>query len=231
MRLLKTVFAFSVVGALIGATPAPALAGQSLEDSEPVVLVVTINGKQVPLDPDFLTSTKLHLQEPAEPIQGEVSTDLIDWNQWYGCFSLNNVEDVFATYYTPSVNQQPGREIELKCGESDTDTTTGFGYKHIRDGKESAWQAKFDGAQAAGWDPSSAGMESWDDLMSASAGTAIMFPSYTGGNINANTTCVVTRMSFVRSGSGEVYAFNARAGYANNSSRLITAFPQSGTDC
>lgn len=122
------------------------------------------------------------------------------------------------------------QDVRLKCGTGGA--KTGWGYKHIRGEHEQHWQDKFDAARAAGWNPQNDKMESWDDLMAFSAGQAILYPEFRGGNTVNNSRCAVTMIIFYRVNSGEpVYSFRARAAWASDSDRLITSFPQDKEVC
>lgn len=117
-------------------------------------------------------------------------------------------------------------DVNLKCG------TNGWGYKHIADEHDTHWEGKWNQAVAAGWDPGVQGLQSWDDLMAVGAGVAITWPEYLRGNPLNNTTCAVSDVYFVNTDTGlPVYTFKARAAWANDSDRLITAFPQNGATC
>lgn len=89
-----------------------------------------------------------------------------------------------------------GKDVRLKCGTGDAQS--GWGYKHIRDGKESDWQAKLNAARAAGWDSEAQGVESWDDLMSGATASAVMWPEYRRVSPVNNTTCGVTEIFFAK---------------------------------
>ncbi|TIH36139.1 hypothetical protein [Subtercola vilae] len=222
MRVKKSLLTATVVGLLIVGSAAPAFAGTA--DTGAVTMMVRVNGQEVPFDSSFPTQP-LHLHG-TPPIQSTgPHTNLINFDQWYGCYTLNHDDDIFATFYTPSQNEQPGREINLRCGNSS------YGYKHIESGKKADWQAKFDGAVNAGWIPQSQGMQSWDDLMAVAAGDAISYPNFSTVNQFNQTTCAVVNVDFYKEGVGLVYTFNARAAYSNTNDRLITAFPQSSTIC
>ncbi|WP_147304107.1 hypothetical protein [Subtercola boreus] len=223
MRAKKFLIGVLVLGLVVGGSAAPATASTETGSGD-VKLMVRVNGQEVPFSADFPNGA-LHLHDTPAPKPGGVSPNLINWDQWYGCFSLNHADDIFSTYYTPSKNSQPGRQINLRCGDAS------FGYKHIRTGKEAAWQNKFNAAKNSGWVPSSQGLESWDDLMNIAAGNAISYPNFTGGSAVDQTTCVVVNVDFFKTGVGIVYTFNARAAYSRTTDRLITAFPQTGTSC
>lgn len=213
---------------IVAGTGTAASASAAVADSDAIGAFVDVGGKPVALD-ELLAESTLGLSRPAKSEGAEPEARLINWDQWFGCFSLNHAEDVFALY-THWWNGA-GKDIRLKCGEGDQ--TNGWGYKHIRAGKEADWQAKLDGARSAGWASQEVGVESWDDLMSGATQTAVAFPDYKGGSSVANTSCAVTQILFAKKSdpSQIVYSFRVRAAWANNSDRLITSFPQSGETC
>ncbi|CAN5179291.1 hypothetical protein BH09ACT6_BH09ACT6_12190 [soil metagenome] len=220
MTVLKSILATVAIGALVLIGGASAHADEHSTQSD-VLLMIRVDGQNVPIDRIF---------PPSHPVESDLAanggrSNLIDWDQWFGCYSLSHEYDIFSTYYTPSVDMHAGREINLRCGNAN------YGYKHIRDGKESSWQSKFDGAVAAGWNPSVQGFESWDDLMSEAAGTAIGYASYRGGSAVNDTSCANVNLDFYKTGAGLVYTFNAIAVYANGNDRLITAYPTDRTVC
>ncbi|MGK9146265.1 hypothetical protein KXS11_01370 [Plantibacter flavus] len=198
-------------------------------EQDPVHMFVRTDGELVDVQDEF-ERYAVALPNPAPDRQSnDGASRLIDFGQWVSCFSLNNSQDVYASY-THWWNGS-GHDVRLKCGQGDRHS--GWGYKHIRDGKEADWQAKLDGARGAGWVPGSQGVESWDDLMAGAAASAVTFPEYKGGNAINNTSCGVTTIYFGRVSNPEqvVYSFRVRAAWANDSDRLITAFPQSGESC
>lgn len=218
-RYVAGVFAMALTfGALSAAAPAAAD-----ESAGEVGLYVMQDGALVPLSDEFLEESVLAIDPPVEPGAGTVSPQLIDWNQWYGCFMLNNEEDIFReyTFYWNGL----AHDVNLKCGNDY------WGYRHIIK-KEDDWEAKWNQAVAAGWNPAADGLGSWDDLMAVGAGVAITWPEYVGGNPVSNTTCAVSDVYFVDSSTGlPVYTFRARAAWSNNNDRLLTAFPQSSATC
>lgn len=160
----------------------------------------------------------------------EVAPQLIGFNQWVDCFSLNNENGVFAEYN--HFYDGVGQDVRLKCGNNT------WGYKHIRsgtkgdNGKESLWQAKLDGARAAGWDAEAQGVESWDDLMAASAGNVITWPEYRAVNPVNKKTCGVTEIIFVNMNTGEiVYSYLDLVIWSNTNDRLLTTYPQPRSTC
>ena len=206
----------------------PAWAGDLDPSPTAVAAFVKVDGELAEVDSTF-TDSALDLSETTHPNGGVISSRLIGWDQWFGCFSLNHQDDVFALY--TSWWDGKGKDIRLKCGTGDE--KSGWGYKHIRAGKESDWQAKLNAARAAGWDSTAQGVESWDDLMSGATASAVMWPEYRRVSPVNNTTCGVTEIVFAKKNnpSQVVYSFRVRAAWANDSDRLITSFPQSGTTC
>ena len=186
-------------------------------------LHVKIDGKLVELDREFLSarsiSKTIHSERQTNP-----SSRLIDWNQWFGCFSLNNENDVFANYM--HYWNGSGQDVRLKCGNDS------WGYKHVRAGKETQWQAKLDGARAAGWVPSTVGVDSWDDLMSGAAGAVVLWPEYRRVESVSNKICGNSEFYLLDLKTGrELYSFNVEVAWASDSDKLITAFPSSRLTC
>ncbi|NQX13085.1 hypothetical protein HQQ80_15755 [Microbacteriaceae bacterium VKM Ac-2855] len=231
MRIFASLCAALVCAAALAAPVAVAAqttAADTVGEESAVRLYVRIDGVLAPADPSAIESATSGLPSEQTPSGGPATPRLIDWNQWYGCFSLNNQDDIFAEYvhWWDGV----GQDIRLTCGNGVA--FGGWGYKHIRAKHEADWQAPFDQARAARWNPANDGMESWDDLMAFAAGQAVSWPAFKGGNSISGTTCGVTEVIFYEQNTGsEVYKFRARAGWADGSDRLITSFPQSGTTC
>lgn len=222
MKKRNLLIAAVLSGIVLGAgAVAPAYAADDAPEDD-VKMYFRVDGQVIPVDDAYLAEHTLNLEAPAEPEEGTVAPYLIDFNQWVDCFSLNNENGVFAEYR----NIEDGHDIRLKCGNDS------WGYKHIRLGKEADWQAKLNGARAAGWVSETQGIESWDDLMASVAGISITWPDYDRENTLAQTKCGVSEAIFRSTETGEiVYSFYARAAWATNNDRLLTAFPQSGSTC
>jgi hypothetical protein len=216
----------TLIVSLVAATSVPASAAEP--DNGTIGAYVKTGGKLLEIDSTF-SENALHLTGATPSENGGKSSRLITFDQWFRCFSLNQENDAFALY--TSWWDGKGKDIRLKCGAGDANA--GWGYKHIRAGKEADWQAKLNAARANGWDSASQGVESWDDLMSGAAATAVMWPEYRSVSSVNNTTCGVTEIYFAKKSnpSQVVYSFRVRAAWANDSDRLITAFPQSGATC
>lgn len=179
-------------------------------------------------DPADIAAATVGLPDQSSREGGDVRPQLIDWNQWFGCFSLNHEDDVFAqdVHWWDGASQ----DVRLKCGTGGA--KTGWGYKHIHGEHERNSQDKFDAARAAGWDPQNDKMESWNDLMAFSAGQAIRFPEFRCGNTVNNSRCGVTIIIFCGVNARvRVYSFRVRAAWASDSDRLITSFPQDKEVC
>ncbi|MGO4301951.1 hypothetical protein [Leifsonia sp. RAF41] len=224
-RLAAFVLTATSAAVLLGlASAAPATA--EIETSRTVALFTRVDGKPLQLDGDDLTSHALDLTAPVEEASDSVSIAprLIDWNQWFGCYSLNTENDVFADYMFWWDGY--GHDVRLKCGNSS------WGYKHIREDKEGGWQSKLDSARAAGWQASALGVESWDDLMSGATGAIILYPDYLRKDAINNKWCANNEfyLQDVKTGR-ELYSFRVEAAWASDSDRLITSFPTSRTYC
>jgi hypothetical protein len=188
----------------------------------PTGLFVKSGGKLIELDESYFEERHIEAKPPAEG--NGPSSRLIEWNQWFGCFSLNSENDVFANYM--EYWNGTGRDVRLKCGNDN------WGYKHIRNGKEASWQAKLDAAKAAGWNPQSVGVESWDDLMSGATGAVILWPEYRRVESINKKVCGNSEFYLLDLKTGrELYSFNVEAAWASDSDRLITAYPSSRTTC
>lgn len=218
-----------IISVGMGAGATPAFASSEVKDtssaSGDVQLGTMVEGVFTPLDPSSVAAHTLNLHATSTPKPGTVSSNLLSYDQWFGCYSLNHEDDIFSTYYTPSVNQQPGRTINLRCGNNS------FGYKHIHAEHDGNWSDTYNAAKAKGWVPGSQGFQSSDDLMSESAGTAIGYPNYYSIKPVNQTTCAVVNMDFFKQGVGVVYSFNVVAVYSNTNDRLITTYPTSKTVC
>ena len=208
---------------VVGVTAASA----ATENASQVALFTKVNGKPVQLTDTEVAAHVLTLDAPAsDSAEGPtVAPYLIDWNQWFGCFSLNNANDVSANYMFWYDGR--GQDVRLKCGESGK-----WGYKHIREGKEADWQNKLDAARAAGWQASALGVESWDDLMSGVTAGLILYPDYLRKDTVNNKWCANNEFYLQDVNTGrELYSFRVEAAWASDSDRLITSLPTSRTYC
>lgn len=232
MRKFRTSLAFIAIAGMLcaGATPALAAAPSSSEEGDIVAYVEDHEGNLIRLEDAVDTNLDLEPPAPAEP--GTITPRLIDWNQWFACFSLNKEEEVFGSYYF-WLDDGTGGDVYLKCGyQNPENPSNGWGYKHIRAGKESVWQREFNNAVSAGWVPSAQGVDSWDDLMHAGVGYALTFSSWKSGVKANNTRCAIGRLVFLEQPSQkQVYAFNTAAVAAVDNGRLITAYPTSASTC
>lgn len=220
-KLLK--FWGGVGAALILAVTSGSVANATESGSPETVYayVRTADGSLVPLDKNV---TALTIEEPSTRDPEMVTPYLIDWNQWFSCFSLNNESDVISQYgymHTDGTYQ----DVNLYCGTHNSSTGSGYGYKHIRAGHESDWSIVWGEATSLGWNSKSQGIESWDDLMNAAVVQATAWGL--GGNVRANNTrCIVADLIFVRTGTGEIaYETRTETVFATDSAKLITAFP------
>lgn len=221
MRKKHLFIAAVLSGVLLGVGAAGAANATEASPEDEILMYIKVDGQPVPVDA-YLTENTLDSEPEPEPEPGTVSPFLIDFDQWFRCYSLNMEDEVFAEYR----HLADGHDIRLKCGDSD------YGYKHIREGKETAWQNKLNDARAAGWVSQTQGIESWDDLMASVAGIAITWPDYVGANPLNQTKCGVSEAIFRSTDTGEiVYSFYVRSAWATNNDNLITSFPQSTSTC
>ena len=209
--------------AVVPHIPAAAAAASSDGEESRVSLVIRRDDAWQPVDPEMLRAAALRLNPVPE---GEgASARLIDWNQWFGCFSLNNETDVFAYYWFPWDGSL--RNVNLKCGTKD------YGYKHIREGHESQWQGTLDAARAKGWKPAFYGVESWDDLMSGVTAELVADPGPGLQKVQAsNKWC--TKGDFGLWDTDRktiVYSFGVEVAWVADSDRLLTSFPSSRKVC
>lgn len=211
-------------GVAIGLVLGGATAAHASDESE-VKLVVLHEDTWADVDMVALEAATLDLEPPAAPEAGKIAARLIDWNQWFGCFSLNNEADVFSYFWFP----WDGRlnAVNLKCGNSS------YGYKHIRERHESQWQDVLNTARARGWQSAQYGVESWDDLMSGVTSGVIADP---GAGLTkyptSNKWCTKTTFGLWDSGQKAIiYEFGVETAWASDSDRLITSFPSSRKVC
>ena len=224
-RITRVGLCAGIIALALSAFASPAYAadsGTGPNDGE-VKMFVKIDGQLVEAD-EIIAETDIDLSQPASEEPGQISPQLIGWDQWYGCFVLNNQNDIFVeyTHYWNGI----AHDVNLKCG------TSGWGYKHIQEGHQQDWQNKYDNAVSVGWNPASQGIHSWDDLLAAATGVAVTWPDYVRDNTINQTRCGVAEAFFINTQTGAIeYSFPTRAAWALNSDRLITAFPQSGYTC
>ncbi|ODA89702.1 hypothetical protein ATY41_04435 [Leifsonia xyli subsp. xyli] len=193
---------------------------------EPGVKLVIQHGETwVDVDMDALEAATLDLDAPTEPVEGTRTPRLIDWNQWFGCYSLNNENDVFKYYWFP----WDGRlnAVNLKCGNSS------YGYKHIRERHESQWQDVLNTARERGWQSAQYGVESWDDLISGVTSGVVADP---GPGLTkyptSNKWCTKTTFGLWDSAQKAIiYEFGVETAWASDSDRLITSFPSTRKVC
>ncbi|GAA0439106.1 hypothetical protein [Leifsonia naganoensis] len=226
MRFRNLLITLLAAGSLVIGAAIPATAAEpDNQFEEELGLYTVVNDRPVRVTDSFLEEHALELNEAAP--EQEPSTRLIDWNQWFGCYSLNNANDVFANYMFWW--DGAGKNVRLKCGEGDA--RSGWGYKHIRDGKESQWQTKLDAARAAGWNSSAVKVESWDDLMSGASAAVILYPDYIRRDTVSNKWCA-NNLFYLQDANGNVrYKFQVEVAWASDSDRLITSFPSNRAYC
>ncbi|MDQ1217722.1 hypothetical protein [Microbacterium arborescens] len=215
--------------ALLAGGTTPALADEN-NSGDVLAFIENGEGELIRLDDAF--DTNLGLEQPPAAGEEDVATPyLINFDQWFRCFSLSQKYEVFGEYafFLSNDNWQ---DVRLKCGEHNSVTNTGFGYKHIRARHEADWQSKYDAARNAGWNADAQGLEGWDDLMHAGAQQSLTFPTYYSGIKGNNTRCAVGRLVFINVQSGQiVYSMGVTSAFAVNSDRLISSYPSSGTTC
>jgi hypothetical protein len=220
-RWLKSLLASGVALGLVvgGATAAHA------SDEPEVKLVVQHEDAWVDVDMEALEAATLDLNPPMTAEPGKPASRLIDWNQWFGCFSLNNETDVLARYWFPWDGRL--KPVNLKCGNSS------YGYKHIREGHESQWQDVLNTARDRGWQSAQYGVESWDDLMSGVTSGVVADPG-PGATFYpvSNKWCTKTMFGLWDSAQKSIiYEFGVETAWASDSDRLITSFPSSRKVC
>ncbi|GAB3305221.1 hypothetical protein [Pseudoclavibacter terrae] len=223
MRKKINLFAsFSLIGVLAFSL-APSV---SAEESTPTVPETT-NGTQLARLVDgqweAVDAAPLDLHNAPAP-EGEMSPQLISFDQWFRCFSLNESSEVFSTYEFPK--DGVGYPITLQCGNDV------YGYKHIRAGKETQWQQKIDAGLAAGWNPDMQAVESWDDLMNMATASFVSDPGE-GLKYSAVSQkyCTNGIMGFVNAQFEPVYQFRVTVSWSENNARIITSYPDPRTYC
>lgn len=151
------------------------------------------------------------------------SQELLNFSQWVSCFTLNNSNDQYATY--TAHKDGVVYDMALRCGEQ-SGTGVGWGYKHIRAGHESQWQNLYNSGVAKGWNPSSQGIEGWDDLMASAIGGATPYWSYASINTAAQKGCVLSRVAWLNVNTNKiVLTKKVVVVFSINNKRVITAYP------
>lgn len=188
-------------------------------------MYVKVDGHLVDLEEHF-RENELDLDRATA--SADPRSRLIDLSQWVSCYTFNIRDEVFNlyTHYWDGV----GHDVRLKCGEPGGG---GWGYRHIEDGHRDDWQNKLDKARSNGWKSEVQGVNSWDDLMSGAAASAITWPEKIGGNTMSATKCGITDLYLVDTDRPQVVLMTIRvlASWATNSDRLITAYPTSKSTC
>jgi hypothetical protein len=230
LALAITLFGVGPANATTGSATQAVAEGANSAESDPVVLFARSNGEAFQIDQATIDSAVLAV-EAVDPDPDSMSPNLIDFGQWINCIQLGDETGVFASY-VHWYNGVP-KDVKLRCGKPGPGHHGGYGYRHILTEHEADWQAKLDGARAAGWVSERQGIEGWDDLMSVSTDISMYLADWVGGNPTSGTTCTVTKIYFARLSdpATPVYSYNARAGFANNSDKLLTAFPQFSDVC
>lgn len=235
-RTTRSVVALiAALGLTSSALPASAAAiadpaGPGATASEIVMMVRDPSGALIPIEDVIDSAQQLDMNEPKPSEPGTVTPQLINFDQWFRCFSLNQADETFVTYN--HFVDGTSRQVRLKCGQHNDITNQGYGYKHIRIRHEGDWQAKLNDAVATGWVPASAGVEGWDDLMAIGAGTSITYWEYRSPIKGNNTRCTVATVAFADTSDWSiVYEFKAVAVFAEYSDRLITAYPSGSSTC
>lgn len=215
--------AAAVCAAVLVAGPAAAEAGA--EATVNARMYVMENGKLIDLA-DRFRENDIDLGRPAG--RSNPGARLINLSQWVSCYTFNMRDEVFNlyTHYWDGA----GHDVRLKCGEPGGG---GWGYRHIEDGHKTDWQNKLDQARAKGWTAEAQGVQSWDDLMSGAAASAITWPEKVGGSPVNSTKCGITDLYLVDANRPQVVLMTIRvlASWATNSDRLITAYPTSKASC
>jgi hypothetical protein len=202
---------------------APASADTPTEGN--VGMYAMVDGHLIDLEGQF----REHDIDLARPTEGSnPNARLINLSQWISCYTFNVRDEVFNlyTHYWDGT----GHDVRLKCGEPGGG---GWGYRHIEDGHKADWQAKLDQARSKGWRPEAQGVQSWDDLMSGAAASAITWPEKVGTNAVNATKCGITDLYLVDRDRPQLVLMTIRvlASWATNSDRLITAYPTSKSSC
>lgn len=219
-RLAKITLGMVTAAALCGflATPAhatnePDTPPAGMSDSSP-------NGLYTYHDGEYQLVLPVEMEETSEAKatpQTDNTAFLLDPQQWFQCWAINDAHYLLRTYNHPSDGHIS--TISLKCG------TSAFGYKHIAAGHEKDWQGVLDGVTPPGTTPN----VSWDDLMSAGTGNAIRHWEIKI-NQSGNKTCVIGTMIWFSNG---VFSkpFNTRTIWSKNNMHVITSFPDRAGVC
>lgn len=224
-KVAKLAFAcVASLGIVFGAAGSASAAANE-DPSEEFGIAVVVGDELIRLSEDQVASVTANY-DAGSPADTETNADiapkLIDFPAWTACFTFNAEETVFAEWnfaWNGVLNP-----VKLKCGNES------WGYKHIKAGKETAWQTQLNKARTYGWDGASMGVNNWDDLMAIAAGMTITYPEDVRTRASANTRCAVAGI-YLMKGDVTLYQFNTRVGFATNNDRLLTTFPQSSSQC
>lgn len=214
--------AIALLAASAGAFPATA-AFASETDELPDGFYSVVGDEYFPIDEasiDRYDDGVLRVDSPTENENPEIITPyLIDPIQHFQCFNLGMEDLKFAAFHFYNAGVLTTKE--LKCG------TSGWGYRHIKANHETDWQNRLNQLQAV--TPYASGY-SWDDMAANGIIAALQTRIYMRAMPAQNKECVVGQLTWVEMGV-EKFRMNLVVSYATDSTKIITAFPQSGTTC
>lgn len=84
-------------------------------DESSIRLHVRIDGELVPLSSEFVDAYTDDLPTASRAEAGQPNADLISFDQWIRCFTLNMFDDSYALY--THYSNGSFHDIRLKCGE------------------------------------------------------------------------------------------------------------------
>lgn len=213
--------AIALLIASAGVFPAAA-AFASETDDLPDGFYAVVGDEYFPIDEtsiDRLDDSALQGGPSAEPTNPEITPYLIDPIQYAQCFVLNMEELNFAAFHFYNAGVLTTKE--LKCG------TAGWGYRHIKANHETDWQNKLNQLKAV---TTYANSLSWDDMATNGIMAALQARIYMNATPAQNKECVVGQLTWVEMGV-EKFRMTLVVSYATDSTRIITAFPQSALTC
>lgn len=136
---------------------------------------------------------------------------LLDPVDSFQCNVRNNANHMVTSYTAKAAGGFVGGTVRLFCG-----TSTGSGYKHIRDQHQADWTAKMAKYGIPG---------TWDDFMDWATSESLKVPSRAVDQ-GSNKTCYTTPVTIGNSNGSET--FQPRVIISRNNTLVITSIPGGG---
>ena len=208
-RRVSAVFAASAVAVALAATPT--IAVQSDPTSNHASDYYVVAGGQVYAPPVASSPTP-------PPRRGDVTPLLLDPVDSVQCNLLNNESHMITSYWAVPGGNFQGGTIRLFCGWQSATSTTGAGYKHIRERHQLEWAGRM-----ASWNLQGA----WDDFMDFAVLVSLGAPERAVDEGDGKT-CYTTPIRFQNAQGVVVDEFYPSVVISRDNTLVITAYPGGG---